>query len=405
MPMFHSNAIMAGWAAGPGRRSHDRPGTAVLGLAASSPTCVGSARRTRTTSASRWPTSWPRPNSRTTPTTRCASCSATRRTSGDIAEFARRFGCTVVDAYGSTENAVIVQRRPGHAAGRARPAARRREGARPETVTETPDAEFDADGRLTNADDGDRRAGQHRRRRRVRRLLQGRGAEAERMRGGMYWSGDLAYRDADGFIYFAGRTGDWLRVDGENLAAAPIERILLRHPGVSEAAVYAVPDRESATRSMAALVLRGPLDPDGLVDVPGRAGRPRRPRRGRRTCGSSTHCRGPRPTRCSSASWSAEGPASGDGCCGAPARPDVRRPRGSPAVIICDSRRLRFVHVQKTGGSAVPAAQGRAPDDGDPHHRQAARAARPEPPRAGAADTGSSASSGTRGTGWSRGGT
>ena len=41
------------------------------------------------------------------------------------------------------------------------------------------------------------------------------------MRGGMYWSGDLAYRDADGFVYFAGRTADWLRVDGENLAAAP----------------------------------------------------------------------------------------------------------------------------------------------------------------------------------------
>ena len=41
----------------------------------------------------------------------------------------------------------------------------------------------------------------------------------------MYWSGDLAYRDADGWIYFAGRTADWMRVDGENLAAAPIERI------------------------------------------------------------------------------------------------------------------------------------------------------------------------------------
>ena len=46
----------------------------------------------------------------------------------------------------------------------------------------------------------------------------------------MYWSGDLAYRDEAGFVYYAGRTADWLRVDGENLAAAPIERILLRHP-------------------------------------------------------------------------------------------------------------------------------------------------------------------------------
>ena len=64
----------------------------------------------------------------------------------------------------------------------------------------------------------------------------------ERLRHGMYWSGDLAYRDADGWIYLAGRTADWMRVDGENLAAAPIERILIRLPAISRVAVYPVPD-------------------------------------------------------------------------------------------------------------------------------------------------------------------
>ena len=74
-------------------------------------------------------------------------------------------------------------------------------------------------------------------------------ANEERMRHGMYWSGDLAYRDADGWIYLAGRTADWMRVDGENLAAAPIERILQRLPAVAQVAVYAVPDPiTSATR-------------------------------------------------------------------------------------------------------------------------------------------------------------
>jgi fatty-acyl-CoA synthase len=90
-------------------------------------------------------------------------------------------------------------------------------------------------------------------------------ATAERMRGGMYWSGDLAYRDADGWIYFAGRTADWLRVDGENLAAAPIERILLRHPSVSEAAVYAVPDPRSGDQLMAALVLTSAIEPTAFA--------------------------------------------------------------------------------------------------------------------------------------------
>ena len=51
--------------------------------------------------------------------------------------------------------------------------------------------------------------------------------------GGVYHSGDLGYRDEDGYAYFAGRLGDWMRVDGENLGAAPIERVLLRHPDVN----------------------------------------------------------------------------------------------------------------------------------------------------------------------------
>jgi fatty-acyl-CoA synthase len=81
----------------------------------------------------------------------------------------------------------------------------------------------------------------------------------------MYWSGDLAYRDAAGFVYFAGRSGDWLRVDGENLATAAIERVLLRHPDVSQVAVYAVPDPSGVGDAvMAALVLHDgrAFDPD-----------------------------------------------------------------------------------------------------------------------------------------------
>ena len=72
MPMFHSNAIMAGWAVGAGRRSDRRPGTRGSPHPASSRPCAGSARRMPTTSGSRSPTSWPRRSSRTTPTTRCA---------------------------------------------------------------------------------------------------------------------------------------------------------------------------------------------------------------------------------------------------------------------------------------------------------------------------------------------
>ncbi|TNM39599.1 AMP-binding protein [Nocardioides albidus] len=184
----------------------------------------------------------------------------------DIAAFGERFGCEVVDSYSSTENAVIVQRRPDMPAGSLGMPLPGVEVRSPETGDPTPDAVFDASGRLLNADEA------------IGELVNTTGAgafagyykdeaaEAERMRGGMYWSGDLAYRDADGWVYFAGRSGDWLRVDGENLATAPIERILLRHPSVGEACVYAVPHPRTGDEIACALVLRGPLTPETLEE-------------------------------------------------------------------------------------------------------------------------------------------
>ncbi len=77
----------------------------------------------------------------------------------------------------------------------------------------------------------------------------------ERYRDGAYWTGDLAYRDENGFFYFAGRSADWIRVDGENFAAAPVERILLRWEPVVLPAVYGVPDPELGDRVMAAIQL------------------------------------------------------------------------------------------------------------------------------------------------------
>ena len=78
------------------------------------------------------------------------------------------------------------------------------------------------------------------------------------MRGGMYWSGDLGYADSRGFCWFAGRAGQWLRVDGENLGTAPVERALLGpHLAIAEAVVYSVPDPVAGDQVMACIVLRG----------------------------------------------------------------------------------------------------------------------------------------------------
>jgi fatty-acyl-CoA synthase len=125
----------------------------------------------------------------------------------------------------------------------------------PATGAECPLAEFDEHGRLLN---GGAAIGEIVRRD-PRLVFEGyyKNAEAteERSRNGWYWSGDLAYRDADGVFYFAGRSADWIRVDGENFPAGPIEEALRKAPGVVLAAVYGVPDDQAGDQAMAGLIL------------------------------------------------------------------------------------------------------------------------------------------------------
>jgi fatty-acyl-CoA synthase len=174
----------------------------------------------------------------------------------DIDEFGRRFGCAVWDGFGSTETAVIITRPedcPTGSIGKGFPNVAVYD---PETMRECQVARFDETGALVNAKAATGELVNTSGSGLFRGYYNDPGATDQRLRHGMYWSGDLAYRDADGWIYLAGRTADWMRVDGENLAAAPIERILLRLPAISRVAVYPVPDEYVGDQVMAAIVLR-----------------------------------------------------------------------------------------------------------------------------------------------------
>jgi fatty-acyl-CoA synthase len=173
----------------------------------------------------------------------------------DIREFARRFGCTVRDSYGATEGIIIIRRdasMPEGALGSADPSVKVLD---PVTGEETPDVEFGPDGRPVNLDEAVGEIVETEPTNGFEGYYRNEAATRERFRAGAYWSGDLAYRDADGWLYFAGRSNEWLRVDGENFAAAPVESILLRHPDVRSVAVYAAPDDPVGDRVMVALEL------------------------------------------------------------------------------------------------------------------------------------------------------
>ena len=254
MPLFHSNALMVGWAP-----------SIVYGAA------VGLGRRF---SASRWLADVRRYGSTyfnytgkplayllATPELPDDADNPLRVAFGNegapevVAAFSRRFGVDVIDAYGATEGGVAVDRdaeeRAG-ALGKVVPAVK----VVDEEGKERPRARFDGDGRLLNADEC------------VGEIVNTAGAgpfegyynnaEANErtLRFGWYWTGDLGYLDDDGYLYFAGRNADWLRVDGENFPAGPIESALSQHPDVVLASVYGVPDDQAGDQVMAGLVLR-----------------------------------------------------------------------------------------------------------------------------------------------------
>lgn len=193
--------------------------------------------------------------------------------SRDIAEFARRFGCRVSDAYGATEGIIIIRRdesMPPGALGRPAGESPTVKVLDRETGLECPPADFDALGRVTNLDVAVGEIVETAPASGFEGYYKNESATADRFRGGAYWSGDLAYRDRDGWFYFAGRSNEWLRVDGENFAAAPLEAIIARHPGVKAVAVYAVPDDPVGDRVMAAVELRAdaatdPADLDSFL--------------------------------------------------------------------------------------------------------------------------------------------
>ncbi|WP_183098798.1 fatty-acid--CoA ligase FadD1 [Nocardioides pelophilus] len=254
MPLFHSNAVAAGWAVAA------CSGAAIVPARFSASGFLRDIRRYGATYMNY--VGKPLAHVLATPELADDSDNPLRVAFGneasdrDIEEFGRRFGCQVVDGFGSTELAIIITRDEGTPPGSVGRGGEEVAVYDSETLQECPRAVFDEHGALTNPDEA------------IGELVNKTGAgyfsgyyndpaaNQERMRHGMYWSGDLAYRDADGWIYLAGRTADWMRVDGENLAAAPIERVLQRLPAASRVAVYAVPDPNVGDQVMAAIVLR-----------------------------------------------------------------------------------------------------------------------------------------------------
>jgi acetyl-CoA synthetase len=84
---------------------------------------------------------------------------------------------------------------------------------------------------------------------------------------GIYYTGDMAWRDEDGYYWFVGRSDDVIKSSGYRIGPFEVESALLEHPAVMECAITAVPDEIRGQIVKATVVLtKEYAASDNLVD-------------------------------------------------------------------------------------------------------------------------------------------
>jgi acetyl-CoA synthetase len=170
----------------------------------------------------------------------------------EVIECVRRaWGIDVRDGYGQTETTAQVGNTPGQpvkpgSMGRPLPGYR--------VALLDPDGREASEGEISVALDP-----------RPTPLMVGYADDPERtaevMRDGYYHTGDLAYRDADGYITYIGRTDDVFKSSDYRISPFEIESVMIEHPAVAEAAVVPTPDPIRLSVPKAYLLLRSDAHP------------------------------------------------------------------------------------------------------------------------------------------------
>jgi fatty-acyl-CoA synthase len=81
-------------------------------------------------------------------------------------------------------------------------------------------------------------------------------ATEKALKGGWFWSGDLAVKHPDGYVQLKDRSKDIIISGGENISSIEVEEAIFRHPAVSLCAVVAMPDEKWGETPCAFVELR-----------------------------------------------------------------------------------------------------------------------------------------------------
>jgi long-chain acyl-CoA synthetase len=93
---------------------------------------------------------------------------------------------------------------------------------------------------------------------------------ARSIQGGWFRTGDVAYRDEDGYLYLVDRKKDLIIVSGFNVFPREVEEVLEGHAAVAEAAVVGIPDERTGEAVKALVVPSASVSADELIEYAGR---------------------------------------------------------------------------------------------------------------------------------------
>jgi len=82
---------------------------------------------------------------------------------------------------------------------------------------------------------------------------------------GVFYTGDAAIKDQDGYIWFLGRVDEVIKISSHRIGTIEIESALLKHPAVAEAAVVGVPDAIRGETACAVVVLKSKHEPSDML--------------------------------------------------------------------------------------------------------------------------------------------